>query len=312
MGVIAIIYESRPNVTSDAAALCLKSGNGVLLKGGSDAFASNKAIHAALAAGLEHSSLPPQAHRAIGFVPTTERAAVKELLGFADCIDLVIPRGGKGLIRFVSEHARMPVIKHDEGICHVVVDASAPAQRVTDIVLNAKTQRPGVCNAAETILVLESAVAVHLENILTALSKAHVIMHLCARSMECAKSLALPQEQLVLATEDDWGAEYLALEVALRVVPDLDAAIAHIDTHGSSHTEALVTSDWDQSQRFIREVDSAVVVINASTRFADGAELGLGAEIGISTTRMHAYGPMGLRELTATKFIVTGQGHIRS
>lgn len=312
LGAIGIIYESRPNVTSDATALCLKSGNGVLLKGGSDAFSSNRAIYQAMTNGLQASALPLAARQAIGFVDTTERDAVKHMLGLSEHLDLIIPRGGKGLIRFVSEHSRIPVIKHDEGVCHVVVDGSAPADRVEAIALNAKTQRPGVCNAAETILVLESATQNHLPVLLKALTDANVIIHACEQGVEAARALGLDEEKVRPATESSWGEEYLALEVALRVVPDLDAAIAHIDAHGSNHTESIVTDDWDMGQRFLREVDSSVVLVNASTRFADGGELGLGAEIGISTTRMHAYGPMGLKELTTTKFIVMGEGQIRN
>lgn len=312
LGAIGIIYESRPNVTSDAAALCLKSGNGVLLKGGSDAFRSNQAIFTAMSQGLGASALPEAARHAIGFVDTTERDAVKHMLGLSSSLDLIIPRGGKGLIRFVSEHSRIPVIKHDEGVCHVVIDGSAPPARVDAIALNAKTQRPGVCNAAETILILESAAENHLPRVLSLLVDANVRIHACDKAIGVARSIGLTEEDVVAASETSWGEEYLALEVALRVVPDLDAAIAHIDAYGSNHTESIVTDDWDMGQRFLREVDSSVVLVNASTRFADGGELGLGAEIGISTTRMHAYGPMGLKELTTTKFIVMGEGQIRT
>ena len=204
-----------------------------------------------------------------------------------------------------------PVIKHDAGVCHIVIDGSAPAERVDQIVLNAKTQRPGVCNAVETLLVLESAVEPHLARVLGALAEAGVTLHLDARSMEVARQAGLPDEQLRPADETSWGTEYLSLDLAVRVVADLDEAIDHIDAHGSDHTECIVTDDWDQGQRFLEQVDSSVVLVNASTRFSDGGQLGLGAEIGISTTRMHAYGPMGLRELTTTKFIVTGAGQTR-
>lgn len=311
LGSIGIIYESRPNVTSDAAALCLKSGNGVLLKGGSDAFQTNRAIYDAMCEGLAASSLPPEASEAIGFVGTRDRDAVKYMLSLSDELDLIIPRGGKGLIRFVTEHSRIPVIAHDEGVCHVVVDGSARAAQVDEIVLNAKTQRPGVCNAAETLLLLESAVAPHLDRLLEVLVGAGVKVHLCPVSLARAEALDLPSFSYEPAGEEAWYAEYLALEIAIRVVPDLTSAIEHIETYGSDHTEAILTSDWDLGQRFVREVNSSVVVVNASTRFADGGQLGLGAEIGISTTRMHAYGPMGLRELTSTKFIVLGQGQVR-
>ncbi len=309
LGVIGIIYESRPNVTSDAAALCIKSGNGVVLKGGSDAFSSNQAIVTALREGLRNSSLDTTAREAIGFVDTTDRDAVSHLLTFSDAIDVVIPRGGKGLIRFVHEHSRIPVIKHDDGVCHIVVDGSADPDDVEAILLNAKVQRPGVCNAMETLLVLSSATD-QLPRILTALSEAGVRLHLCPESIEVARDLELPR----IGPADDaaYAEEFLSLELAVRVVPTLTDAVSHIDRFGSSHTEALLTNDLAQSQRFIDEVDSAVVLINASTRFSDGGQLGLGAEIGISTTRMHAYGPMGLRELTTTKFVVVGKGQIRT
>ncbi len=311
LGAIGIIYESRPNVTSDATALCLKSGNAVLLKGGSDAFHSNQAIFKALREGLEHSSLDPRAHDAVAFVQTTEREAVKTMLSLSNDLDLVIPRGGASLIKFVTEHSRVPVIKHDQGICHIVVDGSARAEHVEHIILNAKTQRPGVCNAMEGLIVLESAITPHLGAMLTALTEAGVTLHLDETSMKVARGLDLHQDLLLEATPESYGQEFLALELAVRVVPDLDAAIAHIETYGSDHSEALLSSDWAQIQRFQREVNSSVVLINASTRFSDGGQLGLGAEIGISTSRMHAYGPMGLRELTTTKFVVHGEGQIR-
>lgn len=310
LGAIGIIYESRPNVTSDAAALCLKSGNGVLLKGGSEAFHSNLAISQALSHGLSLSALPPEAHAAIGFVQSTDREAVKVMLSLKDELDLIIPRGGKSLIAFVSEHSRIPVIKHDEGVCHVVVDGSAPAARVDDIVLDAKTSRPGVCNAMETLLLLQSAVSPHLDRLLTRLHEAGVFLHLCPISAARAQAI-LPDTAWTPADDAAYAAEYLSLELAVRVLPSLTEAIAHIETFGSDHSEAILTSDWDQAQRFTREVNSSVVLVNASTRFSDGNQLGLGAEIGISTTRMHAYGPMGLRELTTTKFVVLGQGQIR-
>ncbi|MFU8803181.1 MAG: glutamate-5-semialdehyde dehydrogenase [Bradymonadaceae bacterium] len=311
LGVIGIIYESRPNVTSDAAALCLKSGNGVLLKGGSDAFHSNRAVFEALRAGLEQSSLPEAAHDAIGFVQTTRRDAVRHMLGLSAEIDVIIPRGGKGLISFVTEHSRIPVIKHDEGICHLVIEGSARADDVDAVALNSKTQRPGVCNTIETMLVLDNAVVPHLGRLLKKLAGAGVGLHLCERSMELAKSVGLDASTFTAATEEDFETEYLALELTVRIVEDLDEAIAHIDRYGSQHTESLLTQDYASSQRFIDEVDSSVVMINASTRFSDGNQLGLGAEIGISTTRMHAYGPMGLKELTTTKFVVLGDGQIR-
>jgi glutamate-5-semialdehyde dehydrogenase len=312
LGVIGIIYESRPNVTSDAAALCLKSGNGVLLKGGSDAYRSNRAVHQALTLGLERSALPPAARGAIGFVDTTDRDAVRVMLGLSDHLDVIIPRGGKRLIRFVHEHARVPVIKHDEGVCHVVVDASARPELVDAILVNAKAQRPGVCNAAETILFTAAAAAAHLPRALAALVGAGVTLHCGPRALALARAAGLPEASLREGGDEAFAAEFLSLDVAVGVVDDLSAAIAHIDRYSSRHTEAILTEDYSASRRFLREVDSSTVVVNASTRFADGGQLGLGAEIGISTTRLHAYGPMGLEELTTTKFVVTGDGQIRS
>ena len=309
LGVIGMIYESRPNVTSDAAALCLKSGNGVLLKGGSDAFSSNRAVVTALKEGLAASDLPDEATGALGFVDTTDRAAVQTMLTLSDELDVIIPRGGKGLIQFVNEHSHVPVIKHDEGVCHVVIDERAEPNQVDDIILNAKTQRPGVCNAVETLLVLESAVDDHLERVLRLLDDASVTLHLCDRSTDVARDAEI--EKFYEADDEAYATEFLALELAVRVVDDLDAAIEHIDRFGSRHTEAIVTNDYDRSPQFVDEVDSSVVLVNASTRFSDGGQLGLGAEIGISTTRMHAYGPMGLRELTTTKFVVLGRGQVR-
>lgn len=311
LGVIGIIYEARPNVTSDAAALCLKSGNAVILKGGSDAFYSNQAIALALKEGLRASALPERAHEAIGFVQTTERDAVKALLKMDKHLDLIIPRGGKSLVRFVHEHSHIPVIKHDEGICHLVIEGSAKPEDVDQIAINAKVQRPSACNAIETILLTENAVTPHLARLLKTLQDAGVYLHLCPTSLQTAQTLGLDAQRYQAAEPSSYGHEFLSLALAVRVVADLDQAIDHIDRYGSSHTESLLTQDYSLSQRFIREVDSAVVLINASTRFSDGGQLGLGAEIGISTTRMHAYGPMGLEELTTTKFIVMGEGQIR-
>lgn len=309
LGVVGIIYEARPNVTSDAASLCLKSGNGVILKGGSNAFRSNQAIVAALQEGLRNSSLPAEATKAIGFVNTTDRNAVQELLTLNDAIDVIIPRGGKGLIDFVDQHARMPVIKHDEGVCHIVVDGSADPEQVDAILLNAKTQRPGVCNAMESLLFLDNAVEPHLDRTLVSLHRAGVTLHLCPESLHRAETLGITN--IHPADDDAYAREFLSLELSLRIVPTLDEAIAHIDRFGSHHTEALLTNDLALSQKFVDTIDASVVMINASTRFSDGGELGLGAEIGISTTRMHAYGPMGLRELTTTRFVVEGSGQIR-
>ncbi len=310
LGVIGIIYEARPNVTSDAAALCLKSGNGVLLKGGSDAIESNRAIFAAMRRGLEASDLDPRAVAAIGFLDSTDRDRVRQMLSLDRYLDLIIPRGGKGLIRFVSEHSRIPVIKHDEGVCHVVVEGSADLEQAREIVLNAKTQRPTVCNAAETLVVLQNAVDSHLPSILRDLHDAGVVLHVDAKSRAIAEANGI--SDLRDADDQAYYAEFLGHEIAVRVVDSLDDAIAHIARYGSRHTEAIVTSDIRISRQFVDEVDSSCVVVNASTRFADGNQLGLGAEIGISTTRLHAYGPMGIEELTTTKFVVFGDGQIRN
>lgn len=312
LGVIGIIYESRPNVTSDAAALCLKSGNGVMLKGGSDALESNRAIYAAICAGLEASSLPTEAAAAVGFVDSTDRAAVGELLKLEDAIDVIIPRGGHKLIRYVTKNSRIPVIKHDHGVCHGVVDGSANAELVDAVVLNSKVARPGVCNAMETLLILENARQTHLPRLLGVLAGAGVKLHLCEQSLAAAKSADIAPDDYLPATDDSYYAEFLSLELAVVVVQDLSAAIAHIQTYGSNHTEILLTENYQQSERFQREVDSSVVMINASSRFSDGGQLGLGAEIGISTSKMHAYGPMGIDELTTTKFVVLGEGQIRN
>jgi len=311
LGVVAIIYEARPNVTSDAAALCLKSGNGVILKGGSDAIDSNRAIYRALREGL-CQAVDPGVADAIGFVDSTERELVGELLRLEKHIDVVIPRGGKGLIRFVHEHSRIPVIKHDEGVCHVVVEGTARPTMVDAIVLNAKTQRPSVCNAAETVLFLENAVEPHLARTLRRLAEAGVHMYLCPRCLEAAAEAGLDPAAFEAAAEEHFHREFLGLELAVRVVDDLDAAVDHIAEYGSRHTEAIVTEDYTLSQHFVDAVDSSCVMVNASTRFADGSQLGLGAEIGISTTRLHAYGPMGIEELTTTKFVVFGEGQVRT
>lgn len=311
LGVLGMIYEARPNVTSDAAALCLKSGNGVLLKGGSAAFDSNRAIHRSIREAIVDSDLPDETARAVGFVDTTDRDAVGEMLTLDEHIDVVIPRGGPGLIQFVTEHARMPVIKHDAGVCHVVVDGSAEPEMVDDIVLNAKTQRPSVCNAVETLLVLDDAVGPHLERLLDKLVDAGVTLFVDPTSYEAAKRADLPEQKLERADEEAYRREFLSLQLAVKVCDGLDEAQAHIAEYGSSHTEAIVTDDYSKSRRFVDEVDSSVVLVNASTRFSDGNQLGLGAEVGISTTRMHAYGPMGVDELTTTKFVVFGDGQIR-
>jgi len=290
LGVILMIYEARPNVTTDAAALCLKAGNACILRGGREALASNRALLAAVHDGLATAGLPVDA---VQLVPTTDREAIAALVQLDELIDLCIPRGGEGLIRYVAEHARVPVIKHYKGVCHVYVHAAADLDLALAIVENAKVQRPGVCNAVETVLI-DRAIAGELVPRLVARLAPTVEL----RGDDTVR--ALGGAAVVPATEDDWYAEYLDLILAVRVVDGLDAAIAHIERYGSNHTEAIVTRDREAGERFVREVDSATVMINASTRFADGGELGLGAEIGISTTRLHAYGPMGAEGLTTT------------
>ncbi len=300
LGVIAMIYEARPNVTVDAAALCLKAGNACILRGGSEAFESNHALLAAVQAGLRAAGLPVEA---VQLVPTTDREAIAELVALDDLIDLAIPRGGEGLIRYVAEHARVPVIKHYKGVCHIYVH-SGDVQSAVDIVRNAKVSRPGVCNALETLLVDRAMAPTVIPALVAALPDVEL------RGDDASRKLGGPQ--IRAATEDDWYAEYLDLILAVRVVDGLDAAIEHIERYGSNHTESILTADPAIAERFIREVDSSTVMVNASTRFADGGELGLGAEIGISTTRLHAYGPMGAEGLTTTKFVVRGAGQIRS
>lgn len=302
LGVVAMIYESRPNVTTDAAALCIKSANAVILRGGSEAAHSNRALGAAVTGGLIAAGLPG---KAVQVVPSTEREAMRLLLQQDEDIDLVIPRGGEGLIRFVAEHSRIPVLKHYKGVCHVYVHEHANLEMALAIAENAKVQRPGVCNAAETILV-DRAVA---PRFVPALCERFAALGVEIRGDDMARSLG--GHRVVPAGEDDFFAEYLALVVALRVVDGFEDAVAHIERYGSNHTESIITEDQEVSERFLREVNSSTVMVNASTRFADGGQLGLGAEIGISTTKMHAYGPMGAEGLTTTKFVVRGKGHIR-
>jgi len=302
LGVIGIIYESRPNVTADAAALCLKSGNAAILRGGSEAIYSNLAIGGILREVLRDLSLPEEA---IQIVPTTDREAVTELLKLEEYIDVIIPRGGEELIRAVVRDSRIPVIKHYKGVCHVFVDAGADIAMAVRICMNAKTQRPGVCNAMETLLVHEAVAPRFLPAAAEELRKAGVRLRGCERTRAI-----LPDAEA--ATVEDWSREYLDLILAIRVVRDIDEAIAHIETYGSLHTEAIVTESYERAQRFLREVNSSTVLVNASTRFSDGYELGLGAEIGISTTKLHAFGPMGLEELTTTKFIIYGNGQVRT
>ena len=301
LGVIGMIYESRPNVTADAAGLCLKAGNGILLRGGSEAIHSNLAILEVLQAALRETSIPGDV---IQVIPLTDREAITEMLKLEEYIDLIIPRGGEGLIRFVVANSRIPVIKHYKGVCHVFVDEHADYAMARDIVINAKTQRPGVCNALETLLVHRQSAADFLPLMAAALKDAGVEVRACERSRAIVPDF-LP------ATEEDWYAEYLSLTLAVRVVDDLDQAIDHINQYGSDHTEAIVTTEYRQAQAFLQRVNSSVVMVNASTRFSDGGQMGLGAEIGISTTKLHAYGPMGLEGLTTTKYIIYGDGQIR-
>lgn len=302
LGVVCIVYESRPNVTVDAAALCLKSGNAVLLRGGSEAIRSNRALGTVLQGVLARHDIPPAA---IQVLPTTDRRAVRELLRLDEWIDLVIPRGGEELIRAVVRQSRIPVIKHYKGVCHIFVDDGADIDQAVAICMNAKTQRPGVCNAMETLLVHEGTAGGFLPRIADALRSAGVMLRGCTRTREI-----LPELQP--ATEEDWHAEYLDLILAIRVVSGIDEAMEHIARYGSLHTESILTRNYGNAQRFLREVGSSTVLVNASTRFSDGHQLGLGAEIGISTTKLHAFGPMGLEELTTAKFIVYGDGQIRT
>ncbi|MBI5903700.1 MAG: glutamate-5-semialdehyde dehydrogenase [Deltaproteobacteria bacterium] len=301
IGVIGIIYESRPNVTADAAGLCLKSGNAVILRGGSEAINSNMAIARVIVRACESSGVPATA---IQVVPTVEREAVLEMLKLEEYIDLIIPRGGEGLIRFVVEHSKIPVIKHYKGVCHIFVDESAGIEMAQRICLNAKAQRPGVCNAMETLLVHRGVAARFLPPMHQRFKEAGVELRGCPRTVDILKDIKK-------ASEEDWGAEYLDLILSVRVVDGLEDAIAHIEKYGSLHTESIVTGDYANAQRFINEVNSSTVLVNASTRFSDGYQLGLGAEIGISTTKIHAFGPMGLEELTTRKFIIYGDGQIR-
>lgn len=309
LGVIGIIYEARPNVTSDAAGLCLKAGNAVILKGGQRALESNRAVVAALRLGLAEVGLDPDV---LQFVDSPHRDSVRALLVQEDYVDLIIPRGGEGLVRYVSQHSRIPVIKHYKGVCHVYLDAHADPAKALDIVVNAKVQRPSVCNSAETLLVHASRAADLLPAVADALVQRGVRLHLDPRAMAALEAQPwFGPDTCAPATDDDFLAEYLSLDIAVAVVDDLDAAIAHIQRFGSDHTEAIVTDHVGTSEEFLRRVNSSVVLVNASTRFADGGQLGLGAEIGISTTKLHAFGPMGLRELTTTKFVIRGDGQVR-
>ena len=301
LGVIAIVYESRPNVTIEAASLCLKSGNAAILRGGSEAISSNLALAQCLSQGLVSAGLPAAT---IQVVETTDRAVVDALITQDDCIDMVIPRGGKGLIERISGAATVPVLKHLDGICHVYVDAAACPEKAMAIVLNAKTQRYGTCNTLETLLIDEKAVE-QLPAMATALAEAGVELRGCDRARAVSSAVSVP------ATEADWQTEYLAPILAIRVVDGIDGAMDHIACFSSGHTESIVTEQHSTAMRFLREVDSSSVMVNASTRFADGFEYGLGAEIGISTDKLHARGPVGLEGLTSSKYIVFGDGHIR-
>jgi glutamate-5-semialdehyde dehydrogenase len=302
LGVIGFIYESRPNVTVDAAALCLKSGNAVILKGGSEAINSNLILADLLAGALKATGLPPNA---IQVIPVTDREAVNILIGLEDYLDIIIPRGGEGLIRFVTSHSRIPVLKHYKGVCHIYVDKFADLEMAKEVCFNAKVQRPGVCNAMETMLVHEDIARDFLPSMWKLFREAGVEIRGCPKTLEL-----IPEAKP--AVEEDWPAEFLDLILAVKVVPNMQEALDHIEKYSSNHTEAIITKDYNCSRRFLAEVDSSVVFVNASTRFNDGNQLGLGAEIGINTSKLHAFGPMGLEELTTTKFIVYGQGQIRS
>jgi glutamate-5-semialdehyde dehydrogenase len=301
LGVIGIIYESRPNVTVDAAALCLKAGNAVILRGGSEALHSNQVLANIIGQALDETGLSEKMVQAI---PVRDRKAVNVLLNQEENIDLIIPRGGEGLIRFVVENSKIPVLKHYKGICHVYVDENANIDMATDICYNAKVQRPGVCNAMETMLVHKNIAAEFLPEIETRFKKAGVEIRGCKETLKI-------MSEANAAMDKDWDAEYLDLIIAVKIVENMDQALAHIAEFSSSHTEAIVTSDYNRARQFVREADSSVVIVNASTRFNDGGQLGLGAEMGISTSKLHAFGPMGVEELTTTKFIVFGDGQIR-
>ncbi|MDV2077476.1 glutamate-5-semialdehyde dehydrogenase [Marinobacter xestospongiae] len=302
LGVIGIIYESRPNVTVEAASLCLKSGNAAILRGGSESIHSNQAVAACLARGLAEAGLP---ETAVQVVKTTDRAAVGELITMPQYVDVIVPRGGKGLIERISADARVPVIKHLDGICHVYIDSHADPEKALAVAVNAKTQRYGTCNTMETLLVDEEIAADLLPLLAEAFSAKDVELRGCP-----ATQAILPQ--VVAATEADWSEEYLAPILAVKVVAGLDAAIAHINRYSSQHTDCIVTENFTRARRFLTEVDSSSVMVNASTRFADGFEYGLGAEIGISTDKIHARGPVGLEGLTSQKYVVFGDGHIRT
>ena len=301
LGVIGIIYEARPNVTADAAGLCLKSGNAAILRGGSEALHSNQAVARCVREGLALAGLP---ETVVQVVETIDRAAVGELITMKDYVDVIVPRGGKGLIERIMKEARVPVIKHLHGVCHVYIDDRADLDKAIRIADNAKTSRYGTCNTMETLLVAENVAT----TVLPRLAEIYLAKNVELRGDEASRALVSAMKE---ATEEDWHTEYLAPILSVRVVKDLDAAITHINTYGSQHTDAIVTEDYTRARRFLREVDSASVMVNASTRFADGFEYGLGAEIGISTDKIHARGPVGLEGLTSQKWVVLGDGHIR-
>ena len=301
LGVIGIIYESRPNVTVDAAGLCLKAGNAVILRGGSEAFHTNQALAAIIDRALFNAGMP---EKSVQVVPVRDREAVLMLLNQEEYIDLIIPRGGEGLIRFVVKNSKIPVLKHYKGVCHVYVDADADLDMAQNIAFNAKVQRPGVCNALETLLVHQSTAESFLPAMAKRFNGAGVELRGCTGTCRILPDINKAQES-------DWSAEYLDLILAVKIVADMDEAIAHMARYSSNHTEAIVTRDYERARRFVREVDSSVVLVNASTRFNDGGQLGLGAEIGISTSKLHAFGPMGVEELTTSKFVVMGDGQIR-
>ena len=301
LGVIGIIYESRPNVTIDAAALCLKAGNTIILRGGSEAYHSNMVLTEIIHQALEECGLPGDA---VQYIPTRDREAVKIMLAQEENIDLIIPRGGEGLIRFVVQNSTIPVLKHYKGVCHVYVDEGADLSMSENICFNSKVQRPGVCNAMETMLVHTSIANSFLPAMARHFADYNVELRGCPKTCKI-----IPEARP--ASDADWGAEFLDLILAVKIVENIDEAIAHIDQYSSNHTDAIVTSDYIRAKKFVNEVDSSVVLVNASTRFNDGGQLGLGAEIGISTSKLHAFGPMGAEELTGTKFIVMGEGQIR-
>jgi glutamate-5-semialdehyde dehydrogenase len=301
LGVIGIIYESRPNVTADAAGLCLKAGNAAILRGGSEAIHSNQALAECIRYGLAEAGLP---ENVVQVIQTTDRAAVGEMLSMKDCIDVIIPRGGKSLIERIATESKVPVIKHLDGICHVYIDDEADYRKAVKVAFNAKTQRYGTCNTMETLLVAESVAADILPDLCAHFENEGVELRGCAKTRAIVEGVSE-------ATEQDWDTEYLAPILSIRVVGGLDEAIDHINLHSSQHTESIITENYTTARRFLREVDSSSVMVNASTRFADGFEYGLGAEIGISTDKLHARGPVGLEGLTSQKYVVLGDGHIR-